>query len=531
MLFGMNWVHTKLFLTLVFILLCKPVVAQSVNPVDDNVRLKVEAFTLLQADGKTPAQLPKGELQRQILLERARFGGTMSVDELHQVADALTIYVRNLGYVFHSVYLPPQKVEGGLVELRMQKGVLGSVHVINTTSLADERFTRVFDDLLGSTLYGPDVEDRVQALKSQGGFEVFPFYSRGTKAGEARLNLKVDKARQRSFSLKLDNYGSASSGEYRLIGQYSEFQFTGHHDRLAIAILRSVDEVANTYGSLYYNLPFAGLKYAWDISASNNQFEIGDRYASLGLEGDASTVRTGITRNFSFHPKHRSRMRFGLYEKRNNLNADGNAADQEELSRAATLLWSKDKQWQESSAAINLILEFSHGEFEVEGVPDGDFNKLDLSGFWVKGMARGRGRNIWQLSLRGQYSDAALPSVEGFSLTGAYGVRGFEPGGFNADSAVLASLEWRFPTLLSFSNDQSWRLEPYLIGDWATGTKEGLSDGLETDATYSSAGVGLRLNWGKHFMAQLTASNALKGELNGNKVEGDEQVLFEIRWY
>lgn len=533
MLSGISRFNTCSLLAAVLALGCTCAHGQSVNPAEDEFRLTVQAFSLTAEPEQLDGRMPIAELEQQLLLERARFGESMSVDDLHQVGDALTLYLRNKGFVFHTVYLPPQKVEGGLVELRLQEGVLGSVHVINNSKLADKRFAKVFSGQKGEVLYGPTVEDKVQALKAQGGFDVFPFYSRGAGPGEARLNLRVDKAPQRSFSLKLDNYGSAVSGEHRAILQYSEYQLTGHHDRLSLAVLHSLDDVANTYGSISYTLPFAGLDYAWDISASNNQFEIGDRLAHLGLKGDASTVRTGISHIFKHHSKHRSTLRLGAYEKRNNLDAgDSGAAAQEEISRAVSLAWSKDKQWSSSSSALSFFGEISHGEYETGVLPDGEFNKLDLSGFAVKGMASGHLRNIFQLSFRGQYSDALLPSIEGFSLTGPYGVRGYEPGGFSADSAVIASAEWRLPGLLVFSADQRWRLEPYLVGDWATGTKTSIEiDGSEKEleATYSSAGVGLRMSIGRHVSAQVTASKALDGENNGQKVEGDEQILFEIR--
>lgn len=529
MLFRIMWIHIQRFL-LSTLLLCTALAhGQTVNPAQDQFRLKVDVFALKLAKPQQKAGVPLSALRRQLLLERARFGEFMTVDELHQVSDALTLYVRDLGFVFHTVYLPPQKVEGGVVEFHLQQGVLAGVHVINNTSLPDARFSDVFEALVGNVLHGPEIEDRVQALKALGGFAVFPFYSRGSKPGEARLNLKVDSASKRSFSLKLDNYGSASSGKHRMIAQYSEFQLTGHHDRLALALLRSVDEVPNTYGSIHYNLPFASLNYAWDISASNNQFEVGDRFASLGLEGVARTVRTGISRTLRHHPRDRARLRLGLYERQNDLDSD--VSVQQETSRVASLLWSKDKQWVESGSALNVVVELSHGQYEVSSGLDGTFTKLDLSGFWVKGFASGRLRNIAQFSLRGQYSDVALPSIEGFSLTGIYGVRGFEAGGFSADSALLSSFEWRLPSLLTFDSEQSWRLEPYLLGDWATGSKENISDSTIQRARFSSVGAGLRMNWGRHFSAQVSASKPVSGKHDDQKVEGDEQVLFEIRWH
>lgn len=501
--------------------------AQNLNPVQDDYRLRVAAFTLSGVDNAQAHGLNFDEIKQRLALERARFAETMTVDELHQVADALTLFLRNRGFVFHTVYLPPQRVEGGVVEMRVKEGVLGGVHVINNTKLPDRRFDHPFQEYVGKILFGPAVEETVQALKAQNGFRVFAFYSRGKKSGEAVLNLRIDPTAKRSFALKADNYGSPASGEHRLIAQYTEYQLTGRHDRLSLALLYAVDDVANTYGSLSYQLPFGDLDYLWDLSASNNQFEVGDRFAALGLKGDASTVRTGVSYITRHHPDARSSWRLGLYDKRNNIETDAiTVAD--EQSQAISLQWNKSLQSAKNGAVFQSLLEYSYGEFQVDGQPDGDFNKVDFSALVAKGTGKGRLRNVWQLSVRGQYTPDVLPSIEGLGLSGAYGVRGFAPGVFSADSAVLAALEWRMPNLLQTSGAR-WRLEPFLFADYANGRKENIL-GQKRDGELSGAGIGLSFNWGGRFNAQVVGAKGLDGNIDGVKVEGDDQVLFEIRW-
>lgn len=500
---------------------------QSLNPVQDEMRLRVSAFTLSGVDQAHAHGLDVAEIQQRLALERARFAETMSVDELHQVADALTLFLRNRGYVFHTVYLPPQKVEGGVVEMRVKEGVLSGIHVINNTRWPDRRFDGPFKKHVGQILYGPAIEDTVQALKAQSGFRVFAFYSRGKKSGEALLNLRIDADAKRTFGIKADNYGSPASGEHRLIAQYTEHQLTGHHDRLSLAVLYAVDDVANTYGSLSYQLPFGSLDYLWDLSASNNQFEVGDRFAALGLKGDATTVRTGVSYLSSHHPDRRATWRLGVYDKRNNIEADSiTVAD--EQSQAVSLQWSKVLQSARHGAVFQSLLEYSYGEFQVDGQPDGDFNKVDFSALVAKGLGRGHLRNVWQLNARGQYTPDILPSIEGLGLSGAYGVRGFAPGVFNADSAVLAALELRMPNLLQIDGAR-WRLEPFVFAEYASGRKETIS-GDKRDGELSGVGFGLSLGWGGRFNAQVVSAKGLDGKFDGVKVEGDEQILFEIRW-
>lgn len=497
---------------------------QNLNPAQDTVRLRVTAFNLTGVDQERMHGLDAAEINQRLLLERSRFDETMTVDELHQVADALTLYFRNSGYVFHTVYLPPQRAEGGVVELRVQKGALVGVNVINQTRWSDKQLRKPFHTFVGKVLYGPEVEEKVQALKAQDGFRVFAYYSRGEKSGEAILNLRVDPTAKRAFSFKADNHGSPASGEKRIILQYSEFQLTGHHDRLSLALLHAVDGVANTYGSIAYQLPLGGLDYAWDISASNNQFEVGDRFAALGLKGDASTLRTGLSAVTRHHSSSRSAWRLGIYEKRSNIEADDTTMA-DELSQVTSLQWNKSLQSLDSGTILQSLLEYSYGQYEVNGLPDGDFNKADFSLLFAKGLGSGRWRNLWQLNTRGQYSDVMLPNIESLGLTGAYGVRGFNPGLFNADSAVLAALEWRLPNLLSKG---SLRVEPYVFTEYAKGRKEDAHGGKQ-EAQFAGTGVGVSLDWGRNVMIHVAAARAASGEIDGVKVEGDDQVFFEIR--
>lgn len=498
--------------------------AQQINPTQDDDRLPVTALLLAGVDNTHAGALRPEKINQRLLLERSRFGETMTVDELHQVADALTLYFRTSGYAFHTVYLPPQRVEDGMVELRLQEGVLIGVNVINQTPWPDERLHKPFDKLLGTLMYAPEVEERVHALRAQNGLRVYPYYSRGQKNGEAVLNLRVDPTDKRAFSLKADNYGSPASGKSRVILQYSEYQLTGRHDRLSLALLHAVDGVANTYGSIAYQLPFGGLDYAWDISASNNQFEVGDRFAALGLKGDATTLRTGLTAITRHHTSRRAAWRLGIYEKRSNIEVDDTPVANE-LSQAVSLQWTKSLRFANSATLLQSLLEYSYGQYEIEELPDGDFNKLDFSLLFAKGLGAGRWRNLWQLNTRGQYSDAMLPSIESLGLSGAYGVRGYPPGVFSADSALLTALEWRWPNLLSKG---SFGAAPFLFGEYARGYKEDVS-GARQYAQLAGTGIGLSANWGRNVAIQVVAARGAAGKIDGVKVEGDDQVLFEIR--
>lgn len=500
----------------------------SLHPQQLNAAITVQALQLPPAADSIWSTGPdRAELERRLVQERARFGNQMTVDELHQVADALTMFVRERGYAFHTVYLPPQKVQSGTVKLAIQEGILSDVHLINQSELKAPRFLHPFEPLVGKTLYAPAVEQRVQALKMQTGFKVFPFYSRGVEPGETRLNLRIQNAAKRQFSIRADNYGSKTTGQERLIASYTEHQLTGRHDRLSLAVLQSMGDENNTYGSVQYVRPSSDLRYAWDASLSNNQFDVGDRFANLGLQGDTRSWNLGITRYGNFHPRSRSELRLSIGEKDSEIASPAGTAHAE-ISRTATLSWQKRLQGDSGRWLWQSLISVSGGVFGADSSNlDDHFNKVAVTQFWVVTAAKGSARQVWQLSLRGQYGDAPLPSSEGLTLTGAYGVRAFQPSAFNAANGALLSLEWRWPNVLT-SASGNWRAEPFLHSDWAYGD-DGEGENFSW-AEYGSAGAGLRLQLGKRIQAQITYAASFSGTVNSVEVEDDEQLLFEIRW-
>lgn len=503
--------------------------AQSnLHPQHLDARIRLEALQLPPAGHPVWSEhIDRDGLNQRLDQERVRFGDSVTIDEIHQIADALTLFLRNQGYAFHTVYLAPQKVQAGIVTLSIQQGTLSDIHLINESGLPDSLFRKPFRSLLNKTLYAPDVEQRVQALKMQTGFKVYPFYSRGVEPGEARLNLRITQGHKRQFALRADNYGSKTTGRDRLIASYTEHQLTHHHDRLSLAVLHSLSDVDNTYGSIQYVRPTASLRYAWDVSLSNNQFDVGDRFASLGLQGDTRVWDVGVTRYSDFHPRSQSDWRFSLSEKDSEIASTAGVA-QAEISRSASLVWQKRLQADSARWVWQSLLEFSGGVF---GTAKGDlhehFNKIATTQFWLLANGQNRTRQIWQFSLRGQYADSVTPSTEGLTLTGAYGVRAYAPGAFNADRGALLSLEWRWPNLLSGQNT-GLRIEPFVHADLAYGD-DGEGENFSW-AEFGSSGVGLRLQLGKRMRAQATYATSFTGSVNSVEVGDDEQLLFEIRW-
>lgn len=117
-------------------LLCAAVMARAdiaINLDNDQSRLEVKAIVIATGgEGELKANRLR-DLTRLASSERRKYPATISIDELHRIADVLTVAVRAEGYTFDSLYLPPQTVANGIVQFRYQKSVLVSINVINNT--------------------------------------------------------------------------------------------------------------------------------------------------------------------------------------------------------------------------------------------------------------------------------------------------------------------------------------------------------------------------------------------------------------
>ncbi len=501
--------------------------ASDINPNAIDVQIDVKSLSLEGFSSIENYPLSILALRAQLDEERAKFGETLTVDELHQIADAMTVYVRRQGFVFHTVYLPPQQVVDGDVRMTLQEGVLSDVHVINNSKTPSHRLERVFAPLVGKLLYAPDVEKKVAAIKAQSGIQLFAFYSRGSKPGQARLNLRVEPAKRHFTSLKLDNFGSVTSGEFRAIAQWRAVNLTHRFDTISLALLGAVDGTSNIYGSLYYSLPTARLNWIWDVSASNNQFELGDRFANLGLEGDASVIKLGLRYQRRHDPLRRESWRLGIHSKSNKLDSEAERIEQEK-SESFTLEWAKAAQWPKVSVASQSSATVTSGNMATSSSEAEHLTKFDLNTQWLKGFGKGRGRNVVSALLSLQEAGDPLPSVEAFSLTGPYGVRGFAPGLFSADKATLVGLEWSFPGLLRSKTDR-WHIEPYVFWDNASGQKMAIDESPASDGEFSGMGGGFRFRLGNHVSGQLYGANAIDGDIDGNEVYGEQIWRFELR--
>lgn len=466
-----------------------------------------------------PAQgLTLEKLRAVIKAMQLQWGVYLSVAEIHSLADQITRLYRNAGFSFTRVIVPPQEIKNHQLQLQIIEGTLGDIQVRGADHYGAKTIKRPFQGLLNRVVTQQQIQQALAIVNQYPGLEVYGYFSKGSKPHQTRLNLKVQKEQWLQATLKADNYGSENTGLYRATGYITVNNPLGFADRLTLGVLQSLDignqaQENNTYGSIAYQAMITPGGSRIGLLAGNHQFELGQAFSDLGVEGEAEHYRLDLT-----VPWRRTRW-FS-----SDVNLYGEQKQTDITSALDTDLLDKQEQTQKLAIALQLNHQAKHalasqfrwgqalnlgiyaGDFDIEFGQDTAMPTLsdNLQTLFINYSLfgqyyhQGKAAYRWQFSLKGQYSDQRLPDVETFTLSGPYGVRAYEQGLLSADQGGVASLQWFWlsPDWLG-NNGFSRTVKPFVFYDAAYG--ERLADGaiseLREQIIASGYGLGFDIRY------------------------------------
>ena len=202
------------------------------------------------------------DVQRLVFLirdQRRRRGVTLGM--LEQVADQITDYYRQRGFVLAKAFIPEQKVREGIVTITLLLGNLGDVQLVSARRYSDKTVEKIFRDVLHAPVNSTQIEEKLFYVNDLPGLSVQGFFSPGDQVGDTRLNISTLKEQSYQVNVRTDNHGSDVSGEYRV---YSDFVLNNplrYGDRLHLAVLGAFEPETATYGMVRYTAPLA--HYRW----------------------------------------------------------------------------------------------------------------------------------------------------------------------------------------------------------------------------------------------------------------------------
>jgi hemolysin activation/secretion protein len=497
-------------------------------------------------------QVTEPDLQRLIWLVRdLKEQRGLTLGQIDGIAEQLTIYYRKRGFFLTKVYIPAQEVRDGVVGLTVLEGKLGNVAVSGNQKYKSKKIAKAFDNLMYQPVNERDIEQKLYLLNDYPGLDVYGYFKAGEQVGDTQLNIEVRNEKPWSAMLRYDNHGSELTGRHRFYAQAQWHNPTNNADDLLVGVLQTVDPENSTYGVLKYRVPLFSEAFYAGVNYSQNQFVIGDPRAtqgveSLGLSGDTTIIDAILQYSFVRRREKNLVGSFLASDKKSELDSEKFPTIDRELSdQVATyaLDLTYDSLTEKSRILHQLNGRLTYGQIKEGAKQDQEdtftkfnyyYSFLTFARFpWVKLDTR------IILKSTGQYTDAALPPVEQFSLGGPNVVRAFAVNQYSADSVFYTGADWIFsvPRFLNFKISENLHfanlVQPFIFIDYAYGELNPFGDVSKEHADLAGYGVGLQLNYKGGIAGNLQIAKPVSSGFSNETVaepEHDWRIVADLQY-
>ncbi|MGD1912727.1 MAG: ShlB/FhaC/HecB family hemolysin secretion/activation protein [Rivularia sp. (in: cyanobacteria)] len=455
--------------------------------------------------------------------------------ELLQLRSDITKLYLKSEYITSGAFLPIQKFQDGIVEIKVIEGGLEDIKI---------RGNRRLNSGYIRSRIAPGAKKPLNREKLLGALQLLQLnplidklsaeLSSGTRPGESLLEIKINETKTFNVQLSLDNARSPAVGSFRRQIQISEANLFGWGD--AIGVGYSNTDGSNTF-DFNYTLPLnprnGTLSFTYGASDSD---VIEDPFSVLDIQSESRyyeiSFRQPILQTVS------QEFVLGLTASRRTSKAslfngevpfpNSPGSDDEGRTRISAVRFFQEWTNRTSSQVFALRSQFSIGLNALDSTinsssPDSRFYAWRGQAQWVRLLAPD---TLFLLRGDMQLSDRPLVPLEQIGIGGQETVRGYRQDALLTDNAVFASAEIRFPIARFSGENNILQLAPFIdFGTaWNRGGSDDSADELDTN-TLLSLGLGLRLQLQERLSARFDWGIPLI------TVEGEKDTLQENGLY
>ncbi len=490
------------------------------------------------------------DVQRLIWLVREQRGKRgITIGQIESVANTITRFYRERGFVLAKAYIPKQEVRDGIVNLTLLLGMLGEVDVHGNEMYDAEDLQAVFKNMMGKPVTSAAVEEDLFLINGFPGITVDGYFEPGYQVGDTRLNINVKSERRYNANVRVDNHGTEESGLYRFYVDGQANNLLGMADMLKASYLLAEQPANTTYYSLNYELNLFHPRFRFGVETSKNQFVVDQSAIAANVDLKGNVFVNGADLKYLHRRSRTNNQTYVLrYEEISsdlqigNIPDIGNALDDKQ--RNTSLLYQFDFLQEEKRRLHQGQLKLTSGSFVYGEDPGQDPNYVTLNAdysmlsFWKVPFFDADTRLIYRANL--QYAGKNLSSITRFSLAGPTRARAYSPSTFTADDAVYFGVDWLFnsPDWWDFNITERVNFKnltkPFVFLDYSYGLQHTLQAG-EADGTAQlvDAGLGLQFSHGNAFSGNLMAAfpiaESFKGTASAPVTDG-YRIVFDFQY-
>ena len=463
---------------------------------------------------------------------KAFTGKPISLAELFQARSAVTQLYLDRGYITSGAYIPPQKLQDGVVEIRVVEGELEDIRITGTRRL-NPNYVRS-----RLALGAKKPLNRIRLLESLQLLQVNPLISTvsaelsaGSRPGTSLLEVKVAEAKTFSSQIVLDNGRSPSVGTFRRQVQLTEASLLGLGDGLSISY-------ANTDGSnevdLNYTLPINPRNGTLSFSYGNSSSRVIEKpFDQLDIDSKSHFFEVALRQPILQSPTQELALglSFGNRESRATLlNGDlpfpSLGADNNGKTRVSALRFFQEYTKRSSVDVFAARSQFSFGLNAFNSTinaeaPDSRFVAWRGQLQYVRLLAPD---TLMLLRTDVQLANRALLPVEQFGVGGINSVRAYRQDQLLTDQGLFASAELRIPVLRIPQLSTLLQVVPFVDVGLA-----GNRTAADPDPrVLAAAGLGLRLQVSDRVTARLEWGLPLVSVENKRRTWQEDGLYFSI---
>lgn len=463
------------------------------------------------------------EVQKLVFLirEQHRQRG-ITLGMIETVADTITRYYRERGFILAKAYIPKQQVRDGVVTLTVLLGELGEVEVQNNKRYSAKFIENIFKSNLGKPVTNELVEENLYLANDLPGLSVQGYFEPGSQVGDTKLNVNVTSEQWYSANTRLDNHGSEKSGKYRLYTDFILHNPLTLGDQIELGVLGSFSPQNSTYGSFRYTVPLISPRLKYSLGASSNDFVIGagntESSSSSGIKlgGKSVVIDTSVRYQLkrSRVTNHAISLKASQIESEINVDENfslPNSLQNIELLYEFDLLSERSRVLQQGYLGLISSTMTEGVDYQIQEkspvIVTLDYSRLS---FLTIPFTQVETKLVLRFS--GQYAGTLLASANQYSLAGPTRARGFQVNEYYGDDAANLAVDWIFkgPSLNGFSLGGE-RLEnmvqPFMFADYGYGITHGFEGGdSATSARLADVGVGLKFSYKENLRGSLSVA-------------------------
>lgn len=456
----------------------------------DEIEFQVASIEVLGA-----TRYPKAEIDA---VFAPLLGRAIVLEDLRQAAQKLEDRYKADGYFLSRVFVPPQQVKDGILQVQVVEGRISAVFVEAPDAATRRRIEKAMAPLLEMTpLKLSELESRMLILNDIPGLSGTSLLRPGAELGETEMVVTAE-TKDDSGRLAIANTSSSLIGPwtYNASGSFNRpFGRTGALDLGFATGGRDLGEIAS-----------GNIRYAEPIGHRGLIFSLGGvlGYAHPGGSVRALDVRSRIV-------SVAARLRYPLLQGRENaVFLDGAINLNRSRTRALGTVITNDKTtvaeltlaWQQNgwaNGSTTLSASLFRGLGLLGALDAGDpvpsaadfkprFTRLALSAQRFQGLTQTLSAVV---QMQAQLTGDTLLSGEQVSFGGPAIGRGYDPSLIAGDRGIGGLVELRYDTPLAIPNVTK-AAQLYIFADAAAATTLATPTTAKSTDRLSSIGVGLR---------------------------------------